>query len=149
MTEQEVIVDLKELVKDRKSFLSGEPDNDEIFLRDITALEAAIEIVKSLPRPVTFDGEKLTAEYTVKDWRKKLKEEYREVKQAVAEFDFWLAPTNIEKSKAKLAEELTDVITVCTSWLNAFGYDEKARAELQRKVNEKNAERGYFREGNE
>ena len=45
---------------------------------------------------------------------------------------------------ACLAEELTDVITVCVSWLNALGYDEYMRGELHRHVNEKNKARGYF-----
>ena len=44
----------------------------------------------------------------------------------------------------RLAEELTDVITLCTSWLYAIGYDEYLRGELQRRVNEKNKARGYF-----
>ena len=35
-----------------------------------------------------------------------------------------------------LAEKLTDVITVCTSWLHALGYDEYLRGEVQRRVNE-------------
>lgn len=43
-----------------------------------------------------------------------------------------------------LAEKLTYVITVCTSWLHALGYDEYLRGELQRLVNEKNKKRGYF-----
>lgn len=43
-----------------------------------------------------------------------------------------------------LAEKLTDIITVCTSWIDALGYDEARRGELQRLVNEKNRERGYF-----
>ena len=43
-----------------------------------------------------------------------------------------------------LAEKLTDIITVCTSWLDALGYDETMRGELQKRVNEKNKDRGYF-----
>ena len=43
-----------------------------------------------------------------------------------------------------LAEKLTDIITVCTSWIDALGYDEAKRGELQRRVNEKNCEQGYF-----
>ena len=42
-----------------------------------------------------------------------------------------------------LAEGLTDVITVCTSWLDALGYDEVKRAEIQGEVNDKNCRRGY------
>lgn len=43
-----------------------------------------------------------------------------------------------------LAEKLTDIITVCTSWIDALGYDETMRGEVQRRVNEKNKKRGYF-----
>ena len=43
-----------------------------------------------------------------------------------------------------LAEKLTDIITVCTSWIDALGYDEVKRAEIQGKVNDKNCRRGYF-----
>ena len=46
--------------------------------------------------------------------------------------------------EAALAEKLTYITTVCTSWLAALGYDEAMRGELQRLVNEKNRERGYF-----
>ena len=41
-----------------------------------------------------------------------------------------------------LAEKLTNVITVCTSWIDALGYDEVKRGELQARVNEKNLRRG-------
>lgn len=46
--------------------------------------------------------------------------------------------------KKRLATEITDVVTVCVSWLDALGYDEAARDEVQRRVNEKNKARGYF-----
>ena len=48
------------------------------------------------------------------------------------------------EDEAALAEKLTDIITVCTSWLDALGYDETMRGELQKRVNEKNKARGYF-----
>ena len=41
-----------------------------------------------------------------------------------------------------LAEKLTDIITVCTSWIDALGYDEVKRGKLQERVNEKNLRRG-------
>ena len=44
----------------------------------------------------------------------------------------------------RLSMELTDVIHVCVSWLDAEGWDEEARGELHRRVNEKNRERGHF-----
>ena len=46
--------------------------------------------------------------------------------------------------KKRLIMELTDVITLCTSWLDALGCDETMRGEVQRRVNKKNEERGYF-----
>lgn len=48
--------------------------------------------------------------------------------------------------KKRLAIELTDVITVCVSWLDTLGYDEAARERLQERVNEKNRKRGYHDE---
>lgn len=41
-----------------------------------------------------------------------------------------------------LAEKLTEIITVCTSWIDALGYDEVKRGKLQERVNEKNLRRG-------
>ena len=58
-----------------------------------------------------------------------------------------IAGTDSDKerdTKAMLAEKLTNVIHACVSWLHAPGYDEKRRAELHRRVNEKNKARGYF-----
>jgi len=46
--------------------------------------------------------------------------------------------------KKRLATELTDVITLCTSWLDVLSYDEEARGKLQERVNEKNKARGYW-----
>lgn len=48
--------------------------------------------------------------------------------------------------KKRLSMELTDVIHVCISWLDAEGWDEEARGELHRRVNEKNKARGYLEE---
>ena len=50
----------------------------------------------------------------------------------------------IMEARKCLALELTDVIHVCISWLDAEGWDEEARGELHRRVNEKNRERGYL-----
>ena len=46
--------------------------------------------------------------------------------------------------EAALAEKLTYITTVCTSWLAALGYDEEERGEMQRLVNEKYKARGCF-----
>lgn len=81
------------------------------------------------------------------DWVTKLMEEVVEVVHIAAdnaELDVrdWLDDEDMLADK--LGEELTDLITVCTSWLDAFGYDEVARGKLQERVNEKNKARGYW-----
>ena len=43
-----------------------------------------------------------------------------------------------------LAEKLTEIIKVCTSWIAALGYDEAKRGELHRRVNEKYKAHGDF-----
>lgn len=45
-------------------------------------------------------------------------------------------------AKRRLAEELTNVITAATTGLNALGYNEEERGELQRLVNENNQKCG-------
>ena len=76
-------------------------------------------------------------------WAKKLGEHmYDVVRDAIYMEQFFDC---IERADEEaLAEKLTEIITVCTSWIDALGYDEAKRGELQRRVNEKNRERGYF-----
>ena len=77
------------------------------------------------------------------DWFAKLLEEVGEVSSAIA--DLYDADNDTERHcKEHLAEELTDVITVCTSFLDWLGYNKKARILKQAEVNLKNAKRGYF-----
>lgn len=102
-----------------------------------------------LPKPVVRDGKrKFTKNYSYRDWFLKLQEEIFEAFEAGREdvvFDINnLCPIVRRENVDKLAEELTDIITVCTSFLEALGIDQKARAEIQRRVNQKNAARGYF-----
>ena len=80
-------------------------------------------------------------------WIEKLAEEISEVVNEAA----GLSCSRCEKlgevkARKRLAEEITDVITVCVSWLDALGYGEAARGRLQRRVNEKNKARGYHDE---
>lgn len=76
-------------------------------------------------------------------WAKKLGEHmYGVVRDAIYMEQFFDC---IERADEEaLAEKLTEIITVCTSWIDALGYDEAKRGELQRRVNEKNCEQGYF-----
>ena len=77
------------------------------------------------------------------EWAAKLNKEVYEVIRGVAYIER-LADEADDDDVERLAEELTNVITVCTSWLTALGYDEAMRGELQRFVNEKNKKRGCF-----
>ena len=91
----------------------------------------------NLPRPVIRDGNgKLIEDHTPKDFFLKLQEEIFEAMTSSVYSD----------DDEYTAEEIADIITVCISYLNANGYDEKARSELFAKVNEKNEKRGYFKE---
>lgn len=76
------------------------------------------------------------------EWVAKLAEETQEV---IAEANVLEAGADVYV-KNKLSEELTDVITICVSWLDTLGYDEAARERLQERVNKKNRKRGYFGE---
>ena len=84
-------------------------------------------------------------------WVAKLVEETHEVIQEAARFSLLLDEEfsavdddAIDDSRVRLAEELTNVITLCTSWLYAIGFDEGLRDWMQKRVNEKNKERGCF-----
>lgn len=77
------------------------------------------------------------------DWAAKLNKEVYEVIRGAAYIER-LADEADDDDVERLAEELTNVITVCTSWLDALGYDEEKRGERHRRVNEKNRERGCF-----
>lgn len=83
------------------------------------------------------------------EWIAKLMEETNEAIQEAENYEMICKNAaagtgDVLDAKDRLAEELTDVITVCVSWLDALGYDEAKRGELNRRVNEKNEKRGYF-----
>ena len=105
------------------------------------------EVIK--PQPCTRFRDAGTVE-----WIAKLMEETNEAiqeayiisqhEQSNKEFPCEAMNEVIQDARVRLALELTDVIHVCISWLDAEGWDEEARGELHRRVNEKNRERGYF-----
>ena len=93
------------------------------------------------PIPVVKDGNgKLIKHYTPKDWFQKLNEELDEVKIAVVN-----RADNLG-SAAEIAEELQDLITVCTSMQEWLGFNDVQRGFLAKEINEKNCKRGYFEE---
>ena len=107
------------------------------------------ELDMTKPQPCTRFRDAGTVE-----WIAKLMEETNEAiqeayiisqhEQSNKEFPCEAMNEVIQDARVRLAMELTDVIHVCVSWLDAEGWDEEARGELHRRVNEKNRERGYF-----
>ena len=99
------------------------------------------------PIPVIKDKHgKLTKDYSTKDWFAKIQEEVTEAHAVAAVIDDCKeCGERIEDiTYKKLAEELQDLITVCTSMLQWLGFDESKRNELAMQVNDKNRNRGYF-----
>ena len=116
---------------------------------NMSLMDKCETLESGLPHPVTFDGERSTSEYTLRGWLAKLKEEVSEVEAEVDKVGNMTTPdlmlrtnTQTEETFSDLAEELTDVITVCASTLNWLGWTIYGRAQLQNKVNEKNKKRG-------
>lgn len=70
-----------------------------------------------------------------------LREEVSEVHAAAADYERTGSPDD----QAHLAEELTDVITACTTTLASIGYSSSGRMDMQAYVNEKNYIRGYWK----
>jgi hypothetical protein len=84
---------------------------------------------------------------TVEEWVAKLNEETYEVMRDAAHIEL-IADEADDEDKSSLATclaiDLTDVIHVCVSWIAALGFNEEARGDLHRMVNEKNKARGHF-----
>jgi len=104
---------------------------------------AEIDMIKPQPCTKYRHAERMA-------WIAKLVEETNEVVQEaqvvsqLEKMDNEVLSTVLLEDRKRLAMELTDVKTLCESWLYAEGWDEEERDELQRLVNEKNRERGYF-----
>ena len=91
------------------------------------------------PIPVVKDKHgKLVTDYKSSDWFRQLNEELDEVKCAATVLDLY------DSTVEDLAEELQDLITVCTSMLQQLGFDESKRNHLCKQVNDKNRNCGYF-----
>lgn len=106
--------------------------------------------LSDLPVPVKKDKHGvLVADYSYRDWFAKIAEEVFEA-HAEAKEERTYSPTNdgsidvYRENIPRTAEELADVITVCVSFLDVLGYDEKERGDLYRKINQKNLQRGYL-----
>ena len=104
---------------------------------------AEIDMTKPQPCTKYSDAERM-------EWIVKLVEETNEVVQEaqvvsqLEKMDNEVLSTVLWEARKRLAMELTDVKTLCESWLYAEEWDEEQRGELQKRVNEKNKKRGYF-----
>ena len=158
------LTDIAKIVEEKakdidRCHMEGSYETDKPWEEMVLWLRKARECVDSLlvapggqnidmtkPQPCT----KFEDAVTVK-WVAKLLEETNEVIQETPEYRTLFEngysreyPDRAKAAKDRIALELTDVIHVCVSWLNAMGYDEDERGELHRRVNEKNKKRGYF-----
>ena len=128
--------ELEEATGSIVSEIFGKPEKCGMHERDV-------DMTKPQPCTKYRDAERMA-------WIAKLIEETHEVvqeAQIVAQLekaDEEALSTVLLEARKRLAMELTDVKTLCESWLYAEGWDEEERGELQRLVNEKNKERGYF-----
>lgn len=98
---------------------------------------------QELPMPVLHDRhQQYNASTPMRVWFEKLQEEVMEAHEKAVYYQ--LAGEDDEDRRDELAEELTDVKTVCETFLHALGYDACERAAIQHSVNRKNWRRGYF-----
>lgn len=100
---------------------------------EVDALNAVIDVIENLPQPVLNVNGKSVECFTHKEWFAKIEEEVLEAHAEAINGDY-----------DAFASELTDVITVCTSYLYVLGYDLEERTLKQHIVNDKNKRRGYF-----
>ena len=103
----------------------------------MVACELAPELLKEVSRRRESAPVPCKVNCSMREWFAKLEEEVTEAHEAAVLYENGL------QHKRFIADELTDVITVCTSFLEAIGYNEHERMAVQRRVNEKNQRRGY------
>ena len=118
--------------------------SESVFTNDILDLLKQSKWIDSdfstKPIPVIKDKHgKLVTDYKSSDWFRQLNEELDEIKIAAVEGVF-----NDFVLNDKIAEELQDLITVCTSMLQWLGFDEYKRNQFAMQVNDKNRNRGYL-----
>lgn len=112
--------------------------------REAQRRKEVFDVDMTRPQPCVKAKEQTDAELAMK-----LAEEVQEVTAAMKAFDCATRENAYCRyaprlARDRLGEELTDVITVCVTWLASLGYDEAERGRIQRAVNEKNHRRGYW-----
>lgn len=98
------------------------------------------------PLPCVRDEHREIREQTVKQLVATIDEELNELKQAIICYQSFDLPCVVLCKNStigkEIAEEAADVKTAITTLEEALGIDMEARDEAQRRVNEKNRERG-------
>ena len=112
--------------------------------REAQQRKGAFDVDMTKPQPCVKAKEQTDADFAMK-----LAEEMQEVTEAMKALDCATRENAYCRyaprlARDRLGEELTDVITVCTTWLASLGYDEVERGRIQRAVNDKNRRRGYW-----
>ena len=112
--------------------------------REAQQRKGAFDVDMTKPQPCVKAKEQTDADFAMK-----LAEEVQEVTEAMKAFDCATRENAYcryapRMARDRLGEELTDVITVCVTWLASLGYDEVERGRIQRAVNDKNRRRGYW-----
>lgn len=82
-------------------------------------------------------------------WHAKLSEKLDKIKNETLKLSQIIGTDSdeIHKTEARIATKLTELVTICTSWLHyGLMYDEHLRGNLQKRVNEKNLRHGSIRD---
>lgn len=98
------------------------------------------------PLPCVRDEHGAIKEQTIKAMFSKINEELDELKELILINNCLSGKTGIYSHgcelEARMAEEAADTITAITTLLEALGIDAEMRDEAQRRVNQKNRDRG-------
>ena len=129
---------LDELLKSQERQIRELREECNWYKNNYRMMEAA------LPQPCCKFKDATTTEFIAK-----LAEETSEVVQEALQFASLkrvdaMQTEEAKETRAHLAEELTDLITFCTTWLDALGYDASERRKVQNVINAKNKGRGYW-----
>nr|DAV40991.1 MAG TPA: hypothetical protein [Caudoviricetes sp.] len=96
-----------------------------------------------LPQPCKRFENLSTLEWTTKFFQagNDVLQEANRRERWVTQYD-WYRDNSLEQTRI-LAEKLTEVITLCVSWMEAMGYDEGMRGWVQMTVNDKHQACGH------
>ena len=122
-------------------------ENKKAFLEVVESERRRLqEIPTSRPLPCIRINDKPVNEMTIKKHFSKINEELDELKEAVLCYcqlnENCSDISGLIPFNSKIAEEAADTITTITTMLEALGIEAEMRDEAQRRVNEKNRNRG-------